>query len=34
MRIAEFISLETHFIELFKSYLFEGIDVTMNKFNG
>ena len=32
--IAEFISLETHFIELFKSYLFEGIDITMNKFNG
>ena len=32
--ISEFISLETHFIELFKSYLFEGIDVTMNKFNG
>ena len=32
--IAEFISLEPHFIELFKSYLFEGIDITMNKFNG
>ena len=32
--IAEFIILETHFIELFKSYLFEGIDITMNKFNG
>ena len=32
--IAEFISLETHFIELFKSYIFEGIDITMNKFNG
>ena len=32
--IAEFITLETHFIELFKSYLFEGIDITMNKFNG
>ena len=32
--IAEFISLETYFIELFKSYLFEGIDITMNKFNG
>ena len=32
--ISEFISLETHFIELFKSYLFEGIDITMNKFNG
>ena len=31
---SEFISLETHFIELFKSYLFEGIDITMNKFNG
>lgn len=31
---AEFISLENHFIELFKSYLFEGIDITMNKFNG
>ena len=31
---SEFISLETHFIELFKSYLFKGIDVTMNKFNG
>ena len=34
MKLAEFISLETHFIELFKSYLFEGIDITMNKFNG
>ena len=32
--IAEFITLETHFIELFKSYLLEGIDITMNKFNG
>ena len=32
--ISEFISFETHFIELFKSYLFEGIDATMNKFNG
>ena len=31
---SEFISLETHFIELFKSYLLEGIDITMNKFNG
>ncbi len=32
--ISEFISLESSFIEIIKSFIVSGIDVTMNKFNG
>ena len=32
--ISEFISLESSFIEIIKSFVTSGIDVTMNKFNG
>ena len=32
--ISQFISLESNFIDILKSFVTEGVDTTMNKFNG